>query len=157
MLEKLRCQPQTYYQSQGATVEGEGMPVILIQTSRPKAKAMIDALKAAGGLKAICFNAGEDSMTGMTYDLGILQAGNGNLYICGEFLGDDPEHAQARRKWDRRCQQTKGSCGLLVAKGVTGAARGNPKLQDMMAFFETRTMDSKELAMGVLQLLPHED
>ena len=157
MLEQLRCQPQTYYQSQGATVQGEGMPVILIQTSRPKAKEMIDALQAAGGLKAICFNAGEDSMTGTTYDLGILQAGNGNLYICGEFLDDDTEHVQARRKWDRRCQQTKGYCGLLVAKGVTGATRGKPKPQDMMAFFETRAVDSKDLAMGVLQLLPHRD
>lgn len=157
LLEKLRQQSQTYYQSQGVTFEGEGMPVILIQTSRPKAKEMIESLQAAGGLKSICFHAGEDSMTGLTYDLGILQAGNDNLYICGEFLDDDPEHVQARRKWDRRCQETKGYCGLLLAKGVTGASRGHPKLQDMVAFFEARAMDAKELAMGVLQLLPDED
>jgi hypothetical protein len=154
LLEKLRLYPRTYYQSQGAIAKGEGMPVILIQTSGPKAKKMIGTLQEAGGLKAICFNPGEDPVNGTSYDLGILQSGNGNLYVCGEFLGDDPDHVQARRKWNHRCQQTQGYCGLLVAKGATGASRGNPKLQDMMAFFETKCLDAKELAMGVLQLLP---
>jgi hypothetical protein len=154
LIETLRDRPKIYYQSQGISPEGDGMPVVLIQTSRPKAKAIVEALQADGGLKAICFNPGEDPFTDVNYDLGILQTENGNLYIFGEFLSDDPEHKQARQKWDRRCTKTKGHCALIVAMGVTGVSSGNPQLHDMMALFETRAIEAKELAMGVLRLMP---
>ena len=154
VIEKLKIHSRTYYQSQNVKERGEGMPILLIQTSRPKAQVMIDKLQEAGGLQAFCFNPGEDPITGIEYDLGILQTGNGNFYLCGEFLGDDPDHIQAKKKWKNRCKSTKGYCGLVVAKGVTGAAKGNPSLKDMMAFFETKALNSKDLDMGVLQLLP---
>lgn len=157
LLERLQAQPKTYYQSQGAPARGEGMPVVLIQTSRPKAKEMIAAIQEAGGLRAICFNPGEDSLTGATYDLGLLQTEDGHLYIFGEFVGDSPEHVRARQKWDVRCQATEGYCGLIVAGGVTGASRGNPQPQDMMAFFETKALDARALALGILQLMPQFD
>ena len=154
LVETLRHSPKIHYQEQGASAKGEGMPVILIQTSRPKAKTLIDTIINDGGLKAICFNPGEDPFTGVNYDLGIFQTVNGNFYIFGEFVSDDSEHVQARSKWDRRCQKTNGYCGLIVAKGVTGNSRGNPQFPDMMALFETKALDAKELAMGVLQLMP---
>ncbi|AFY77325.1 hypothetical protein Ple7327_1984 [Pleurocapsa sp. PCC 7327] len=154
LVETLRHHPKIYYQNQGASPKGEGMPVVLIQTSRPKAKALIETLKNDGGLKAICFNPGEDPFTGVNYDLGIFQTFNENFYIFGEFVSDDPEHVQARKKWDRRCHKTERYCGLIVAMGVTGTSRGNPQLPDMMALFETKALDAKELAMGVLQLMP---
>ncbi len=157
LVESLRLQPKLHYQSQDVSPNGEGMPVILVQTSRPKAKEMIETLQQAGGLSAICFNPGEDPLMEITYDLGMFQAGNGSLYIFGEFLSDSPEHIKARQKWDQRCQQTQGYCGLIVAMGITGTSRGNPQLQDMMAFFETKSLDAKELAMGVLQLIPQLD
>ena len=130
------------------------MPVVLIQTSRPKAKVLIEQIQAAGGLKAICFNPGEDPFTDITYDLGILQAGNGNLYLFGEFISDDPEHLEARKKWNQRCQKTNGYCGLIVARGLKGASRGNPQLRDIMALFEMKALEAKALGMGVLQLIP---
>ena len=155
VIEELKIHSKTYYQSQNVKERGEGMPIILIQTSRPKAQVMIDKLQAAGGLEAICFNPGEDPISGVEYDLGILQTGNGSFYLCGEFLGDDPDHLQAKKKWKHRCKSTKGYCGLVVAKGVTGAAKGNPSLKDMMAFFETKALNAKDLDMGILQLLPY--
>ena len=154
VIEDLKIHSKTYYQSQNVKERGEGMPILLIQTSRPKAQVMIDKLQAAGGLEAFCFNPGEDPISGVEYDLGILQTGNGSFYLCGEFLGDDPDHLQAKKKWKNRCKSTKGYCGLVVAKGVTGAAKGNPSLKDMMAFFETKALNSEDLKMGVLQLLP---
>lgn len=156
-LDLLRLNPKTYYQSLRVSPKGEGMPVILIQTTRPKAKQMIETLRSAGGLKAITFNPGEDPFEDITYDLGILQTENNHLYIFGEFISDDPEHIQARQKWDRRCKKTGGYCGLIVAMGVTGSSRGNPQPQDMMAFFEAQSLDAKQLAMGVLQLMPQFD
>lgn len=133
---------------------GDGLPVILIQTSRPKAKTVIENIEAAGGLQAICFNPGADPFDGDRYDLGLLQTQNGDLFLFGEFLDEDPVHVEARKKWNQRCKNTKGYCGLIIAKGLTGASRGNPQLRDMMALFEARALSPKDLGIGTLQLMP---
>jgi len=131
----------------------EWFPIVLIQTTRPKAMSLIEDLKAAGGLEAICFNPGEDPVQEMSYDLGILQTQNGELHLFGEFAEDDPVHIEARKKWDQRCKKTKGQCGLVIAKGVTGATRGNPQLKDMLAFFEVRSLTPDELGLGPLEMV----
>jgi hypothetical protein len=151
MLEFLRTGTD-YHQPQDVKAAGDGLPVIMIQTSRPKAKTLIENLQAAGGLQAICFNPGEDPIGGDRYDLGLFQTGNGELHLFGEFGEDDPVHMAARKKWDQRCKKTKGYCGLIIARGLTGANRGNPQFRDMMALFETRSLSSKELGLGTLQL-----
>ncbi|MDJ0601297.1 MAG: hypothetical protein QNJ37_20935 [Crocosphaera sp.] len=156
-LEQLQHSPKTYYPSQQATPKGEGMPVVVVQTSRPKAKQMIQTLQEAGNLQGVCFNPGEDPWEELMYDLGILQTGDNTLFIFGEFMQDDPEHQQARKKWDQRCQQTGGYCGLVVAMGVTGSSRGNPTLKDMLAVFEAQYLEPKALAMGILQLMPESE
>lgn len=130
---------------------GDGLPIILIQTSRPKAKALIEKIQSAGGIKGILFNAGEDPFEETRYDIGILQTNNGDMHLFGEFIQDEPIHIEARKKWDQRCKKTKGYCGLVIAKGLTGAARGNPQVQDMMALFEGRSLSPKELGLGTLQ------
>jgi len=153
MLEYLR-KGVKYHPSGEIQQVGDGLPVILIQTSRPKAKTVIENIEAAGGLKAICFNPGADPFDGDRYDLGLLQTQNGELFLFGEFLDDDPIHVEARKKWNQRCKNTKGYCGLIIAKGLTGAARGNPQLRDMMALFEARSLSPKDLGIGTLQLMP---
>ncbi|MCL1466380.1 DUF6930 domain-containing protein [Argonema galeatum] len=130
---------------------GDGLPVILIQTSRPKAKTMIEKIQAGGGVKGIFFNPGEDPFDDNSYDLGIIQTNNGEMYLFGEFMDDDPVHQEARKKWDRRCKKTKGYCGVLITRGLMGASRGNPQLQDMMALFEARSLSHQDLGLGTLQ------
>ncbi|GAB4132304.1 MAG: hypothetical protein Fur0046_01950 [Cyanobacteria bacterium J069] len=132
-------------------------PVILIQTSRPKANALIAAIKAAGGIDSISFNPGEDPFKFRRYDLGILRTGNGELHLFGEFDDLDPIHIEARRKWDQRSKKTKGQCGLIVAMGLTGKARGNPAMKDMLGLFEARSLSSAELGLGTLELVPRLD
>lgn len=153
MLEYLR-QDVIYHQAGEIQPVGDGLPVILIQTSRPKAKTVIENIEAAGGLQAICFNPGADPLDGDRYDLGLLQTQNGELFLFGEFLDDDPTHVEARKKWNQRCKNTKGYCGLIIAKGLTGASRGNPQLRDMMAVFEAQSLSPKDLGLGTLQLMP---
>lgn len=157
MHEEIKTRPQIYYQKQNFSQKGDGLPIIMVQTTRPKAKEIIQKIEKGGGVKAICFNPGEDPFTEITYDLGILQLGNGDLYLFGEFMGDEPEHIKARKNWETRCQKLKGYCGLIIAMGVTGASRGNPQLSNMLAFFETQAIRSQDLELGVLQLLPHFD
>ncbi|MEM8780445.1 MAG: hypothetical protein AAGF26_16575, partial [Cyanobacteria bacterium P01_G01_bin.49] len=143
-----------YYQAAEVVQQGDGLPVILIQTSRPKAKTVIECIENCGGLKAICFNPGTDPFDGKYYDLGLLQTQNQELFLFGEFEEDDPTHAEARKKWNQRCKSTKGCCGLIIARGLTGASRGNPQPRDMMALFQARYMSPKELGVGTLQLMP---
>ncbi|MBR8837302.1 MAG: hypothetical protein DSM106950_25660 [Stigonema ocellatum SAG 48.90 = DSM 106950] len=153
MLEYLRKGVQ-YHKAGEIPQVGEGLPVILIQTSRPKAKTVIENIEEAGGLEAICFNPGADPFDGTHYDLGLLQTENGELFLFGEFEDDDPIHVEARKKWNQRCKNTNGYCGLIIAKGLTGASRGNPQLRDMMAVFEARSLSPKDLGIGTLQLMP---
>ncbi|MDK2411069.1 hypothetical protein QHH11_25835 [Aphanizomenon sp. PH219] len=126
---------------------GDGLPVIVIQTSRPKAKGIIENIQAAGGLNAICFHTVTDPVDDDLYDLGLLQTHNSELFLFGQFLDDDPVHIEAKRKWYQRCQNTQGHCGLIIAKGLTGSSRGNPQLRDMMALLEAHVLSSEELSL----------
>lgn len=143
-----------YYQSGSVSIEGDGLPVVVIQTTQPKAKTLIQELQDAGGLGGICFHPGDGPGDDDRYDLGILQTEDGELHLFGEFGENDPVHQAARKKWDQRCQKTQGWCGLVVAKGLTGASRGNPRFQDMLAFFEVRSLQIDDLGLGMLQLMP---
>lgn len=150
----ITVQKKTYYQALNQDRIGEGLPCIIIQTSRPKAKTLIETIKDAGGLKAICFNPGNDPFSGETYDLGMLQTQNGNLYIFSEYSHDSPPHAKALQHWNQNCAETKGYCSLIISMGVTGASRGNPQPKDMLAVFEAQAITGGELGMGTLQLMP---
>ena len=152
ILEHLRTGVK-HYQPAKIKPVGDGLPVILIQTSRPKAKIVIENIEQAGGLKAICFNPGADVVDGINYDLGLLQTHNSELFLFGEFLDRDPVHVEAREKWNQRCENTKGYCGLIIARGLTGASRGNPQLKDMMALFEVQNLAPKDLGIGTLRLV----
>ena len=157
LLEQVKTQKKTYYQGQNSAWQGKDLPVIIIQTSRPKAKTIIETIQQSQGLKAICFNPGNDPFTGETYDLGMLQTGDGTLHIFAEYLHDIPQHLQAVERWYKRCQKTKGFCGLIIAMGITGMSRGNPQPKDMLAILEAKSIQGEELGMGVLQLVPQFD
>jgi hypothetical protein len=133
---------------------GDGLPIILIQTSLPKATKLIEDLQEAQGLHGIGFNPGEDPMEEKNYDLGILKTHDGVLHLFGEFTENDPVHREAKQKWDKRCRETHGWCGLIIARGITGASRGQPQFKDMVALFEVRSLSSQELGIGPLQLMP---
>lgn len=131
---------------------GDGLAVVVVQTSRPKAKIVIDKIHEAGGLNAISFNPGHNPFDGDRYDLGLLRTNNQHLFLFGEFLENDRTHQEARKKWDKRCRNNNGYCALIIAKGLTGASRGNPHLRDMMGFFPARFLTAKELGLGLLEL-----
>ncbi|MFN9174686.1 MAG: DUF6930 domain-containing protein [Synechocystis sp.] len=156
LVELIRVSPTVHYQaSEAVTRKGDGMPVLMIQTSRPKAKELINRLRKEGPITGLGFNLGEDPWTETKYDLGVLQTQDEHLFLFGEFLLDSPTHKQARKNWERRCKDTKGHCGVLIAMGVTGQSKGNPKLQHMLAYFETEFLSPQALGLGPLQLMPN--
>lgn len=145
----------SYHQTSEVQPAGEGLPIILIQTTRPKAREIIERIQLAGGLQGICFNPGEDPIAGASFDLGILQLADGEMQLFGEFYNESAVHIEARKKWNQRSKKTKGYCGLLVAQGLTGKARGNPGIRDTIAFLETKSLSNDDLGLGTLQLMPH--
>ncbi len=131
--------------------QGEGLPVVIVRTTRPKAKAMIETLQEAGGPEGICFNVGVDPFSGTRYELEIIRTANGDLHLCGEFLEDDPRHAAARHKWDHRCQKTGGYCGLVVAMGLTSTRQRSKEdlpLKHLLALFELQALAPKAMGLG---------
>jgi hypothetical protein len=153
-VETLRQSKKNYYQSLGIKPVGEGLPVILIQTSRPKAKTMINRIKAEGGLKSIGFNPGEDPFLDVNYDLGLLQTNQDNFYLFGEFVADEKKHLRSLKKWEKCSRKIQGYCALVVAMGLTGTSGGNPQVKDIMALFEVPVTVAEDLGMGTLQLVP---
>ena len=147
----------SYHQTSEVQPAGEGLPIILIQTTRPKAREIIERIKRAGGLQGICFNPGEDPVAGSSFDLGILQLADGEMQLFGEFYNESAVHIEARKKWNQRSKSTKGFCGLLVAQGLTGKARGNPGVRDTIAFLEAKSLSNDDLGLGTLQLTHHFD
>lgn len=153
-IQYLRQNSSSYYQAAEIELptQGEGLPIVLIQTSQPKAKALIQSLQTSQGLQAICFNPGADPLSGNQYDIGLLQTTSQELQMFGEYLQDDPAYTKVKKKWDQGCKKAKGYCGLIVAKGITGIGRGNPQPKDMLALFEVRSLSPKELGLGPLEM-----
>lgn len=133
---------------------GEGLPVILIQTTSPKAKQLIADIVEASGLMGIGFTTGEDPYSEQLYDLGVLKTGDDKLHLFGEFMEDDRTHREARKKWDKRCKDTENWCALLIAKGVTGASKGKPSFKEFVGYFEVPWLSAKEMKLGNLRLTP---
>lgn len=143
-----------HHQAGATKMAGDGLPILMIQTSQPKAKKMIQALKSAGGIQGLGFNPGKGMTERDRFDLGILKTEDNQLHLFGEYQEDEPVHLQAKRKWNRRCKQTKGWCGLAIARGVSGASRGKPQLGDFVALFEVRAFSADDLDLGTLQMMP---
>ncbi len=147
-VEALRRTGQLHPLPQSKLVEGgEGLPVVIVRTSRPKAKQLIENLRGEGGPQGVCFNTGVDPFDGDRYDLEIVQTGNRDLHLFGEFPEDDPVHFMARKRWERRCRDTGGYCGLVVAMGVT-SVRPELQMRHILALFEMQALNPTGLGLG---------
>lgn len=129
---------------------GQGLPIVIIQTSKQNAKILIQDLELFEGLDGIGFNLGEDPYTETTLDLGLLQTGDGDLYLFHEFELTS-EHQKNRKKWEAQCHKLEGYCGLIIAMGMKGKSRGNPQAKDMLALFEAKFLSVEDLKLGILQ------
>jgi hypothetical protein len=119
--------------------EGDGFPVVMVQTSRPKAKEMVERLTLAE-IQGIGFALGLTPDQEPSIELGIIAAKNRDIYLFYEYDLHDPVHQSAREAWDLRTEATKGWCGLVIARGITGQSRGNPKLPDLVGMFKAKVL-----------------
>ncbi|NEQ46797.1 MAG: hypothetical protein F6K00_25950 [Leptolyngbya sp. SIOISBB] len=133
-------------------VATEMIPVVAIQTSRPKAQKLASQLETAQGIKAVCFNPGSDPMSGDTLQLGLLHTRDGDFHLFIEFLMQDAHDSKLLTQWQQWCADSNGFCGVMIASGVTGAARGKPGPKETIAFFETYLKTPEELNIPPLQM-----
>ena len=115
--------------------KGDAFPVLIIQTTRPKAQVLLKKINAAGGLAAITFTEGIDADR-QPVELGVLILADGTLHVFNHY---DPKaliHQRARAKWDQRVTHTQGICGLVLASGLSGKNRGTPTIKDILSLME---------------------
>lgn len=127
---------------------GAGLPILIVQTTRPKAIALAQRIQQAGGLRGICFNL-DDNLLADDFDaeLGLIQLADGNMQI----FGDRSEiHVTDWKKWERSRQQSQGYCGLAIAQGLTGKARGKPSIRQILTLLETQYLVEADLPLGML-------
>ncbi|MFS8885853.1 DUF6930 domain-containing protein [Synechococcus sp. H70.2] len=147
-VEVLRRAGQVHPLPQSKLVQrGEGLPVVIVRTSRSKAKQLIENLRSEGGPQGVCFNTGVDPFDGHRYELEIVQTGNCDLHLFGEFPEDDPAHSMARKRWERRCRDTGGCCGLVIAMGANSQQAELP-VHHILALFEMQVLSPKRLGLG---------
>ncbi|MFH7241387.1 MAG: DUF6930 domain-containing protein [Spirulina sp.] len=128
------------------------LPVVIIQTSRPKAKALIKDLQSAQGVQAVCFNPGSDPFNGVHFELGLLQTGDSELHLFAEYESDPGPDQRQLERWDQWQQKSGGCCAVVIASGVTGQAKGNPGPKDIVGVFEARHRTPADLKLPPLLL-----
>jgi hypothetical protein len=152
-LEILKNNPKVYYHSESIPQQGEGIPVVMVQTSKGKGEAIIEQLKAEGGVKGFSFNPGENPLTEEEFSLGLIQTNQGSLYLLSEFSPDDV----GLQEWWEVCEKNNYDMAIIVAMGVTGVSKGDPQLKHILGIFETKGLSKNELGIGILQLMPQFD
>ena len=140
--------PQKKTQPKGKTA----WPVVIIQTSRPKAAVLVERIQSLGGIQAMCFNPGHDPFNQLTFQLGIWQTGDSELHLFHEYDIDDAHQRQALDKWQQQQHKSHGRCGIMIAGGVTGRNRGNPQPKDVLAFLEVSFYPPEKLNLEPLVL-----
>jgi len=125
-------------------------PILTIQTTRPKAKQLVEQLKKEGGIRAICFNPGSDPMSGQVFQIGLIQTAQGQLHLFNEYEISDPTDSQALEKWTNNSASNSSCCGCIIAAGATGAKRGRPTVREVVAFFEADAKLPEELGLTPL-------
>ena len=155
MLNTLRLDPAIAFQGQATpngTADALALPVVLIQTSRPKAKKIIQQLQQAQGVKAVCFNPGNDPYSGDAFELGLMQTGDGELHLFAEYEtnGSTDRHLLERwQTWQRDCD---GACAVIIASGITGSSKGKPGIKDIVGIFEAHCRTPQDLHLPPLML-----
>jgi hypothetical protein len=150
--------PLVTFQPQASVVPLNGaagqptLPVVLIQTSRPKAKTLIKQLQQAQGVQAVCFNPGNDPFSGDAFELGLLQTGDGELHLFAEYETTGSADRQVLERWYQWQSECHGNCAVVIACGVTGSSKGKPAVKDILGIFEARFKTPKDLNLPPLML-----
>jgi hypothetical protein len=123
------------------------LPCIMLQTSRPKAKIIIEKLTREGGIDYILFNKGLVQDSSLDFELGILQTNKGEFHLFCQFAEANESFQQEFAQWKKQVSLVKNYCAFVVAMGVTGLSKGNPKAKDILGVFFAEFTQAKEVGL----------
>lgn len=157
ILEDIQKSPKIYTQIAELPKKKKELPIIVIQSTRPKIKDIINTLNSQGGIKHICFSVGtsiydDDCTVGL---LQTHQCQDNEFYILCNFPDDDSGYAQYHRNWQKQLSKIKGYCGIIFAMGITGANRGQPHFKDFLGFYLVRAINPAKLDVEELGIVTH--
>jgi hypothetical protein len=153
-LAKLHQNSAIHCQTNGAMLAAKAakIPTVLIQTSRPKARTLVQNLCKADGIQGVCFNPGNDPFSSHAFELGLLQTGDGELHLFAEYETSTPADRHILNAWNSWQRQSANKCYVMIAGGVSGKAKGNPSDKDILAIFEAHCRTPEELNLPPLLL-----
>ena len=154
-LKPLRESDRIYYQSfltppEKTPGSKARWPILTIQTTRPKARLLLEQLQKEGGIQSICFNAGSDPTSGQVFQVGLLQTKKGHLHLFNEYEVDNPEDSKWLDTWRQNSDKNAGCGGCIIATGASGAHRGRPTAKEIIAFFELQDKQPEEIGLEPL-------
>lgn len=130
---------------------GELMPLLQIQTSKPKAQAIARAIDLGGGVDCISFLKGVHPLS-TTPTVIIVALRFVNDKSCWHMAIDyEPGPSQSGRdRWLKLIAENQGRCSLALYSGVSGKHQGNPTLRELVMLYETEFHSSAELGIPPL-------
>ena len=123
------------------------LPVIILQTTRPKANRLIEKFKSERGIAFIGLPMSHDQYNNPEYGFGILETEEDNLYMFSKYFNNAiiTSSVEAINKWHRSVNEFDGFCGVIIAMGATGVSRGNPSLKDLLYLFNSQITDQYQI------------
>jgi hypothetical protein len=113
-------------------VSADGLPVMMVQTTKLKAGNIMKFINVAGGIRGLAF----EVIEGAPVQLGVVALADGQLQLIGEF-----SHAQVEL-WQSRCISNDLRCALIIAQGSTKNSKPRPPIdKDILAVMETTLTD----------------
>jgi hypothetical protein len=111
----------------------DGLPVVMVQSTRPEMLKTINHIVDSGGLDSIMFSEVAHPVTGEDLFLGVVMLADGELQVIGEFSTEQSEN------WLKNCEKSKGRCAFIIAQGFTARSKlGPPKNKDILAIWEAK-------------------
>jgi hypothetical protein len=145
-IKTLQQSDDVYCQTPKKFLISKNMPVAIVQTTRPKAKILLEDLRAEGGIRSVCFQVAPDDRGDM-YNFGVLQTANSNLHLLARYnLLRQPNHFTEMKQWQEGYDRSKGYCAFIVATGASGSSKKKPQLKDMVGLFIAKVVTVEELS-----------
>lgn len=129
--------------------KGEGFPVFIVQTTRPKAKVMGEQIAAAGGVTGLGFCPMSNADDQSSLEVGLVRLGDGILNVFNDYDLADANHQETKRRWAGYIKASQGRCGFILATGATGAAKGQLNLSTMVTLYETEMLTPESMLGGL--------
>jgi hypothetical protein len=128
------------------------MPLLRIQTSKPKAQAIAAMIEQGAGLDCLAFlDAVMPLGRGSRAVILSLRLHDQNWQMVMDY--QDGEMQVVRDRWLAPMAEHQGRCALGLYSGVSGKNQGNPTVRELVMLYETRFLSMKELGLPSLTIL----